>query len=132
MAAKKKGKKAAPAKAASKLPKGFTAIGGLSSSWPNDTTKPGEVIVGTIVSFDEKKVQRGKRKEKVKLLELETTEGKKLTLWQSAGLSPLFDLPAGTRVRLEYLGMGVAKPGQNAPRLYALAVAEGRKSKGKR
>lgn len=125
MAARKSKRGAARAKSASKLPKGFTAISGSSDSWPNDNTKPGDSILATITEYDSIKVKRGRKLEDVELMRCEASDGRKVTLWKSAGLAPLFEYEEGTEFYAEFNGMGKAKKGQNAPRLYTLAVNEG-------
>ncbi len=110
------------AKPKTELPKGFQAISGFGQSWPNDDTKKGDMIVGAIIEFDEVDVKRGKKTETVQNMKLESKEGVVYTLWESAGLRPLFDYEEGSEVAIIFDGMGKAKAGQNAPRLYRLGV----------
>lgn len=45
-----------------------------------------------------------------------------VTVWESSMLTDFFDnTDEGDQVRIEFLGMGTAKPGQNAPRLFSCA-----------
>ena len=112
---KKKGK-------VTKLPKGYEAISGFGQSWPSDDTKAGDMIEGTITEFDEVDVKRGKKTTTVQNMKVETKEGQVHTLWESAGLRPLFEYEEGTIICVIFLGMGKAKRGQNPPRLYTLGV----------
>ena len=105
------------------LPKGFEPISGFGISWPNDDIKKGAMLVGAIIEYDEVDVKRGGKTETVQNLKLETKEGEVFTLWKSAGLRPLFEYEEGTKVAVIFDGMGKAKRGQNAPRLYRLGIA---------
>ena len=125
MARKKTSKKTATAE----LPKGFTAIGGFGKSWPNDDTEAGDAIQGVVIDYDSITVdrKRGKKivKETVNNLKLETADGSVFTLWESAGLRALFEEDyTDVEVWIRFDGMGTAKRGQNAPKLYTLAYNE--------
>jgi hypothetical protein len=48
-----------------------------------------------------------------------------VNVWESGGLRDLFEQTEdGDHVRIEFLGMGVKKPGQNAPRLFSCSVKQ--------
>lgn len=107
------------------LPKGFTSIGGFGKSWPNDDTKVGQAIGGTVTDYDEIVVTREGRKVKVQNLKLETTEGEVFTVWESAGLMILFDEDyTGLVIWIRYDGLGPKKRGRNQARLYSIAYKE--------
>lgn len=108
-------------KAATKLPKGFEPITGFGRSWPDDDTKPGDMIRGIMTEFDEFTTGTGKNKREVQTVKVETDDGL-LTLYESSGLRVLFEYEEGTEVAVIYDGMGRAKKGQNAPRLYRIGV----------
>jgi hypothetical protein len=107
------------------LPKGFTSIGGFGKSWPNDDTKVGQAIGGTVTDYDEIAVTREGRKVKVQNLKLETPEGEVFTVWESAGLMILFEEDyTGFQVWIRYDGLGAKKRGRNQARLYSVAYKE--------
>lgn len=121
---KKAAKKAAPRKAVkvAALPKGFTAIGGFGKTWPEDNTKIGEAIRGTVAEYHENiKTQHGVTAN----LKLETKSGEVYTVWSSAALSILFDEDyTDVEVWIRYDGLGKKKPGKNQAKLYTLAINE--------
>jgi hypothetical protein len=82
------------------------------------------MVRGTVIEFDVVEVKRGKKKVEVEVAKLETLDGPVLTLWESAGLAPIFDYEEGVEVAIIFDGMGKAKRGQNAPRLYRIGVNE--------
>lgn len=48
-----------------------------------------------------------------------------VVVWNSGGLSDLFDQSAdGDTVRIEFLGLGKSKKGQNPPRLFQCSIKE--------
>lgn len=105
------------------LPKGFQAIGGFASSWPDEKTKTGDTIQGEVTSYDEIPVMRKGKKVMVELLRLAGTDGRDYTVWQSAGLRVLFEEDyTGINIFLEYLGLGPKKRGQNPPKLFNIAA----------
>jgi hypothetical protein len=68
-------------------------------------------------------VKRGKKMEDARLCDVETEDGQRFTVWESAVLAPLFnDCEAGTEVYIAFEGYGVAKKGQNAPKLFTVAT----------
>lgn len=121
-----KGVKNSSLKARSALPSGFKAISKGGDSWKPD--KPGDSIVGTLVGiksvhFDaEMKGKRVVRAERdVNVYTIRTATGE-VGVWESAGLKALQDVKKKQQVFIRFDGMGRAKPGQNAPRLYTVAV----------
>lgn len=107
---------------ATQLPKGFEAITGFGRAWPDEHTKKGDMIRGVMTEFDEFDTGKGKNKRTVRTVKVETDDGL-LTLYESSGLRALFEYEEGTEIAVIFDGMGKAKPGQNAPRLYRLGVA---------
>lgn len=112
---KKKGK-------VTQLPKGFEPISGFGQAWPNDDTEIGDMLRGTLSDFDEFTTGKGKNKRDVQTVKVEDADGRVHTLYESAGLRPLFEFEEGTEVAVIFDGMGRKKKGQNAPRLYRLGV----------
>lgn len=67
-------------------------------------------------------VGRGKQEDR-RCVDVTQDDGIPLTVWESAGLKKAFDeIEEGTQVYLEYLGLGEAKKGQNAPKLFTVAT----------
>jgi len=81
------------------------------------------MVQGTVIEFDTIVVQRGKKKDDVQLAKLETKDGV-FTIWESAGLRALFEYEEGVEVAIIFDGMGRAKKGQNAPKLFRLGIKE--------
>ena len=107
------------------LPKGFTSIGGFGASWPNDETKAGEAISGTVIEYDEFEVVRGGKKQLAETLKLETDDGTVFTVWRSAALGHLFDEDyTDLQVWLRFDGLGKKKRGQNPAKLFTTAYNE--------
>ena len=123
---KKKGKTTKAAKVSNtSLPKGFTPIAGRGQSWPNENTKPGDMIQGTIVEYDEVTVGTGKKKRDVQIAKIETPKGHVYTVWESAGNGALFEYEVETEVAIIFDGYGKAKGGNNPPKLFRMGVKEG-------
>lgn len=104
------------------LPKGFEPISGFGQAWPGEDAKPNDSLVGTITEFDEFDTGKGRNKRTVQTMKVEDGEGRVHTLYESSGLRALFEYEIGTEIAVIFDGMGRAKRGQNAPRLYRLAV----------
>jgi hypothetical protein len=121
-----KGVKNSSIKVRSQLPSGFKAISKGGDSWiPKEV---GDAITGTLVKvksvhFDAemkgKKIVRQERD--VNVYTIHTKNGD-VGVWESAGLKALQDVKKKQQVYIRFDGMGRAKPGQNAPRLYTVAV----------
>lgn len=119
-AKQKAAKRTAVARGAN-LPKGYEAIGGFSESWKPE--KAGDSIEGTVSGFRDVEVTRGKKKEASRIMEIECKDGKTRSVWHSAGLNSLFErAEEGSQVYIRFEGMGKAKRGQNAPRLYTCGI----------
>lgn len=105
-----------------RLPKGFEAISGFGQSWPGEDATIGDMLVGSITDFDEFETGKGRNKRTVQTMKVEDGDGRVYTLYESSGLRALFEYEVGTEIAVIFEGMGRAKRGQNAPRLYRLAV----------
>jgi hypothetical protein len=110
----------------SELPSGFKAI-----SKGGDTWRPkhvGDSISGILIAvksvhFDEEKKGRKvvRQERDVNVYTIKTKDGD-VGVWESAGLKALQDVKKKQQVFIRFDGMGRAKPGQNPPRLYTVAV----------
>ena len=128
--AKKKAAKKTRGKAqkTAQLPSGFDAIAGFAPSWQYGEEP---LIVGKIVGFGEVEQTRKKGKKletvEVRICTIEKKDGGGMvTVWESATLKPLFDdFAEGETVAIAYQGLGVAKAGQNAPKLFAIGRQHG-------
>jgi len=108
--------------AANGLPAGFKRVDGFAQTWDVETMP---LLQGTWGKVRTIQVKRGKKMEEARVCDVETDDGKRYTVWDSAGLRGLFDAAdEGTEVFIQYEGLGVAKKGQNAPKLYTVAYRE--------
>lgn len=107
------------AKASNGLPAGFTRIEGFAQSWDLEEMP---VLQGTWGKERTIQIKRGKKMEEARVCDVETEDGKRYTVWNSAGLTALFDAAEqGTEVYIQFDGFGTAKKGQNAPKLFTVA-----------
>lgn len=122
--AKSKSKAKAKAKRAKPimLPNGYKVIG-RAANW-NPEKNP--VIEGArsadhVVTMDE-----GTKKERdVRTMIVADETLGAVTVWESGFLKDFFDqTEEGQTVRIEYLGLGKAKRGQNAPKLFTAMVKD--------
>lgn len=135
MAQKKKAAKKLPA--AGNIPEGMTQLGGgYAPTWkPADV---GEVLHGTVTSdvrtveFTNRKKVKGKMVDEIterRVMEVTDIDDdtRRFAVWESAALVELFDQVAeagtGCAVYIRYDGLGEAKKGQNAPKLFTVAFA---------
>ena len=133
--AKAKAKAAALPQSAD-IPQGMKQLGGgYAPTWK--PSEPGQAIHGPvtdavkIVEFTQKRKVKGKLvEETVERRVMEVTDkndGQRFAVWESAALTELFDLVeesgVGTVVYIRYDGLGQAKKGQNAPKLFTAAAA---------
>jgi len=115
-------KKVVPKRASAQngLPSGFTRVEGFAQTWDVEAMP---VLIGTWGKARNIQVKHGKKMEDARVCDVETDDGKRFTVWDSAGLRALFDtIQEGTEVYIAYDGLGVAKKGQNAPKLYTVAT----------
>jgi hypothetical protein len=122
---KAKAKVKAKSKSKSKpvmLPSGYKVIGRA----PNWDIEKHPVIEGERSEAREVTFDEGTKKERAvrTIIVADETLGA-VNVWESSGLRDLFDqTEAGDVVRIEYLGLGKAKKGQNAPRLFSCSMKE--------
>jgi hypothetical protein len=99
------------------LPAGFKAIARRGGSWPQQDAKPGEVLEGKLVKFDE--VQSKYKNKKTKKFEMQKTaivetKSGNVTIYENAALSGVFDVKPGRQIYIQYLGSrkvkGYSKP----------------------
>lgn len=122
---KKTGKKAAKQAPTTQLPKGFTPIARRGQSWPNENTRPGDMLVGIIIEFDEIEFSEGRKKRTTQIAKIETEKGEVFTFWESATSAPLFEYEEGTEVAIIFDGYGEKKKGRNPAKLFRIGVNEG-------
>lgn len=109
-------------------PKGMKVIhGGYAKTWNVDEMP---VLEGK-VSEGPKTVtlNKGTKKEADRrCVEVTTDDGSRYTLWESAGLAGLFEKLAEAelpvKVWVAFRGLGTAKKGQNAPKLFDAAISD--------
>lgn len=119
--AKAKSKVKAKAKAAvHTLPSGFKVIGRA----PNWDPEKNNVLEGERGETQEVTFDKGTRKERTqRLCIVQDDELGAVTLWESSMLKDLFDQTEdGDVIRVEFLGYGEKKKGQNAPKLFSVGV----------
>jgi len=122
--AKAKAKAKSKSNAASKhqLPNGYKVIGRA----PNWDAEKNPVLEGVRGDTQEVVFDKGTRKERTQRLCIvqDETLGA-VTLWEASMLKDLFDQTKdGDDIRVEFLGYGEKKKGQNAPKLYSVGVRE--------
>lgn len=138
--AKKTGKKvtgkAAPATngvnlpQSANIPAGMRQMGGgYATTW--SPVEPGDSLHGFVSAMPkELTLNKGTKKENVtRVMEVTDKEGIRHGVWDSAVLSSLFNEveehgEPGQEVFIQYDGLGKKKPGQNAPKLFTVAIAE--------
>ena len=108
------------------IPEGFEQIGGgYAPTW-----KPDEIqVLHGPVTGDVRTVEMtiGRKKQERRCMEVtQKKSGVRFTVWESAALGALFDQIAvtgeGPEVYIRFEGLGKAKTGQNAPKLFTVAV----------
>jgi hypothetical protein len=117
----------AKAKAKSKgkvhtLPSGYKVIGRA----PNWDPEKHPVLEGERGATQEVTFDKGTKKERTQRLTIvqDETLGA-VTLWESSTLRDFFDQTNdGDNIRVEFLGFGDAKKGQNPPKLFSVGVKE--------
>lgn len=124
--AKAKGKKVVVKGKVPTLPNGYKVIGRA----PNWDIEKHPVIEGVRGEEREVKFQsppkRGQKKGEVRTVRTMVVNDETLgpvTVWESTMLGDFFDnTEDGDQVRIEFLGYGQAKPGQNPAKLFSCAV----------
>lgn len=108
------------------LPDGYKVIG-RAPNWDMDKHPVLEGVRGedkeVIFTDPKKKGKDAKRKVRTFVVVDETIGA--VNVWESGGLRDLFDNTGdGDAIRIEFLGLGTAKKGQNPPRLFSCAKKE--------
>lgn len=121
------------------IPEGMKQMGGgYANTWKPENE--GDTIHGPVtaavktVEFDQRRKVKGKwvnEKVERRVCEVTNTEDdQRYAVWESAALAALFDELAeagddaiGTVVFLRFDGLGKKKAGQNAPKLFTVAMA---------
>ena len=104
------------------LPSGYKVIGRA----PNWDFEKNPIIEGERGAEHEVPMDKGTKKERTvrNFIMQEETVGA-ITVWESSMLKQLFDeTEEGDHIRIEFLGYGEAKKGQNPPKLFSCAVKE--------
>jgi len=104
------------------MPNGYKVIGRA----PNWNPEKDPVVEGERGEVKEVTMDAGTKKEReVRTFIVQDETLGAVTVWESGMLRDLFDqTEPGDKVRIEYLGLGTAKRGQNAPKLFSCGVAE--------
>lgn len=109
----------------SALPAGFVAVSTqMAVTW--DPTNPDhpQAIQGTWGHVREIEIKRGRGIQIQHVVNV-TTDETTWSVWESAGLKGLFEeAEEGDEVYIKYEGLGKAKKGQNAPKIYTSGIAE--------
>lgn len=129
MAAKAKARSNRNSNSAPQVPRGMRVLeGGYAQQWDVDAMA---VLEGEVRSVPKSvTLNKGTKKEAERLcVEVHAKDGGRYTLWESAALTNLFerlgvekDLPL--QIWVAYRGLGVAKKGQNAPKLFDVAISD--------
>lgn len=132
MAVRNKSRKAirsSSSRNAPQVPKGMRVLeGGYAQQWDVESMP---VLEGQVRSVPKSVIlNKGTKKETERqCVEVHATNGERYTLWESAALTALFerlsvekDLPL--EIWVAYRGLGVAKKGQNAPKLFDVAISD--------
>lgn len=111
------------------VPRGMRVLeGGYAQQWDVDAMP---VLEGQVRSVPKSvTLNKGTKKETERqCVEVHTKSGDRYTLWESAALTTLFerlsvekDLPLD--IWVAYRGLGVAKKGQNPPKLFDVAISD--------
>jgi hypothetical protein len=125
--AKSKAKTVSKSKKAT-LPSGYKVIG-RAPNWEPEKHSVLEGVRGEAKEVEfQQPLKKGQKKAEVRTVRTVVIQDETLgavNVWESGMLKDFFDqTDDGDKVRIEYLGLGKAKPGQNAPRLFSCGVAE--------
>ena len=106
------------------IPKGMKVIeGGYAKSWDVEALP---ILTGKVEHAPKVvTLRQGKKEVERKCMEVRTDDGERYTVWESAGLIPLFENVtenAPCTVWISFRGYGTAKKGQNPPKLFDVAV----------
>lgn len=104
------------------LPAGYKMIG-RAPSWDVDKNSVLEGERGSISSITFDKGTKKERDQRIMIVQDETLGA--VTVWESSMLKDMFDQTnEGDTVRIEFLGYAEAKKGQQAAKLFSVAVKE--------
>jgi hypothetical protein len=110
------------------VPEGFKTLGGgYAESWkPEDMPELRGIITGEVREVEFK---QGRKTVQRRVCEVTATDtDKRYSVWESAALGSFMDAVAdgalGKECFLRFDGLGKAKTGQNAPKLFTVAIAE--------
>jgi len=105
------------------LPKGFKPIKGLASTWDYETENP---LIGTLKEFHSVesrfKDQNGKKKEQRNAVIARDSDGRLITVWESAGTRSLFDQKVGSHVFISFDGLRKIKGRAQPMKVFTIAV----------
>jgi hypothetical protein len=105
------------------IPKGMKAINGNFA--PNWNPEDVPILQGTFGEIKNVPLKQGNKTVERRCTKFTTENGEDYTVWESAGLKAMFDdVEPGTDVYIRYDGLGTAKKGQNAPKLFTVAVSD--------
>ena len=105
-------------------PKGMKQIqGGYAATWDVEKLP---VLQGSISEAPKTvTLTQGKKQVERRCVEVKTADGDRYTVWESAGLASLFSAveeQTPCKVWISFRGYGVAKKGQNPPKLFDSAI----------
>lgn len=110
------------------IPEGFQQLGGgYAPPWKPEEKR---VLHGPVTGgVREVEMTIGRKKQTRRCMEITAKKsGERFTVWESAALGALFDQIAesgeGPEVYIRYDGLGKAKPGQNPPKLFTVAIKQ--------
>jgi hypothetical protein len=106
------------------LPKGFKPIKGLASSWDYENESPltGKVTEFRSVESRYKDQKTGKNKVQRNATIARDSDGRLVTVWESAGTRSLFDLKVGTHVWINFDGLRKIKGRAQPMKVFTIAV----------
>jgi len=92
------------------LPKGFAPITRSGDSWPNDDTKKGDVLQGTVIEYEFVKTKYSDEgDDSENLCHIEADDGKTYKVWICGALRGLFEEDyTDSQVWIRYDGVGPA------------------------
>lgn len=106
----------------STLPNGYKIIG-RAPSWDVEKNSVLEGERGAVSSITFDKGTKKERDQRIMIVQDKTLGA--VTVWESSMLKDMFDQTSdGDTVRIEFLGYGEAKKGQQAAKLFSVAVKE--------
>lgn len=122
-AVSRKSKSKASSKISRTLPDGYKALNSRAPAWKHEEEP---VLIGERVRVHTITLDKGTKKEREqRIMTVDSADLGQVAVFESAALTSLFDESEdGQGVFIEFTGMGTAKKGQNAPKLFNTGVAE--------